>query len=177
MKNMIYTNTDNRGREKRHLVVYIEYHGKRPHSVTTLQWFEDEKQYRYPTHWDFEADGKSTGGDLIFFNSGGGGNVEIQAPHYVSGGETSYWIHDCIKFQEGTEPINCERIEKPFMLKSYHGKSRNPFKHGEETPCIDYCAACQAYYGEYGCDEHEYCDEHSQFGCDEEEHEKNEEEE
>lgn len=170
MKNMYYETTDGRGNPERHLVVYMESHDGRPHSVTTLTQFDGE--YRYQHHWDFEIDGRNKDGDLIFFEAGSGGANEIEAPHYVANnGGVTCWIHPMVKFRDNKQPINCRVVDKPPLYRSNPDGARHPFVHGDEQPCLDYCNACDAYYGESGCDEHDWCDEHRCFGCDEDDDE------
>lgn len=173
MKPMLHSKWDSRQTDEIHKVVYIVYHDGTPHEVVTLLWFEDEKQYRCPHQWDFEKDGLEDNGSLIFFKSGFGGQNEIGAPTYASDAKgVTYWMDtDSIQFTDGKQPANCVRIDAPLRLKSPYSKSRNPFRHGEEQYSIDYCHACDAYYGDGGCPEHEYCEEHCCYACTEQDHE------
>lgn len=129
-------------------VVYIEYHGKIPHSAITVG------DTGYMSHWDFEyfhGDKKN----IRFYQSGGGGHMsKISAPTYCDGCTmTSYWIADCASL-EGV-PANITKIEKPIRVNGYMGTSINPFhsRVGEETNNIEYCEVCDERSSEY-CMEH-----------------------
>src|SRR5574343_1576948 len=156
---MEYITKDSRFNDERHLVVYIESHDKVPHSVITVEWDKERGCWdKWANYWDFEKNGHED--SLIFYNSGCGGSIkEIQAPHYVDGATgCTVWLHQMASFKEGSHPINCTVVSRPPMYKSWHGRFANPFKHGEEQSTIEYCAVCDCYYGNYGCDEHtEYC--------------------
>lgn len=147
-------------KHERHLVVYIESQNCVPHAVITVQWDAEKGVWReYCNYWDFNLD--QGGPQLLFYNSGGGGGCkDIEAPHYTESAiNCTVWLHPMASFEEGSVPINCTLVAEPPIYVSDWSTSANPFDHGEEHGNIDYCAACNLYYGEYGCDDHnEYCE-------------------
>lgn len=133
-------------------VIYIEYINGLPHSVTTAPIGEHGL-----THFDFEIV-EGCKWDLRFFRSGmGGRRDELQAPHFVDGHGTSYWMADDCKFRGKTKAINCVRIDKPIQLQGIMNRSINPFKVSQETVNhFEYCSFCDYYTcsGD-GCSEHQ----------------------
>lgn len=143
--------------DKKHKIIYIEYHDKLPHSVVTIVYIKNKKNsYWSPRYWDFfleEGDRK----DIRAYNSGSGGDAtKIEAPHWVDGYIGTYWIADGISFN-GT-PINAKKLEQPERLIGYLGKkSRNPFKVAEITDNCEYCDRCGHESSNF-CYEHKYDD-------------------
>lgn len=124
-------------------VVYIEYIDGQPHSVTASH---DGIQ----CHFDFESDCKQAQ-LFMFYHSGSGGTItELQAPHFVDGGNAAYWMHPDTSFKAGTDAINATRLNAPI---EYEGKP-NPFDNGREVYGQDYCDVCGVWYDEDACPDH-----------------------
>lgn len=140
-------------------VIYIEYIDKIPHSVIT-----DKNRLM---NYDFECIGNDRK-DIQWYNYGSGGERnKLQAPKFVRGKfKANYWMAEGYKFKGRSKAENCERIEKPFKLKSYSRSSINPFKVSwENSYGFDYCKICDAHYcHDTGChDHHTWSDEHCSF--------------
>lgn len=125
-----------------HRVVYIEYHGRRPHSVIT-----DHNGIQ--CNWDFDMDCKEIE-RFMYYNSGSGGKItDIEPPHWIRGYKHgSYWIHEDAAFN-GKAKNGVKRL-KPFKYKN----DPNPFNHGRHICGTDYCAKCNKWYDEDACPEH-----------------------
>jgi hypothetical protein len=133
-------------------VVYIEYQDGIPHSVLTapigghgLSWFDFEYVY---------GDKK----DIRFYESGGGGKRnEIQAPHYLKESGAQYWMAADCKFKGKSIAKNCQRIDKPIQIRTWYGRSINPFKVADETSYgFEYCSVCEIQTCDgNGCRDHQ----------------------
>lgn len=135
-------------------VIYIEYINKIPHKVITARTDQEWGQQWF----DFECIGNDRK-DIQYYNSGGGGvkRNEIQAPHFVMGKfKAHYWMAEGCKFNGRSIAKNCKRINKPFSIRGYSGRSINPFKVSWECSYgFEYCKICDAYYGhDEGCRDH-----------------------
>lgn len=132
-------------RKSTHRIVYIEYIGGQPHSVTT------DKFDGYQHQFDFMPDCKEC--ELfMFYNAGMGGKItELQAPHFVKeGAQAAYWMHPKAKYNGKTKAINAVMLDKPI---EYNGNP-NPFENGREIYGQDYCKFCEKWYDEDACPEH-----------------------
>lgn len=123
-------------------VVYIEYHGRRPHSVIA-----EKNGFQY--HFDFDYDCKKIE-RFMYYHSGSGGKItDIQPPHFCNeytGGK--YWMHPDAKFKG--KAINAKRIEYPVK----YNKDPNPFNNGREIYGQDYCKFCKKWYDQDACPDH-----------------------
>ena len=134
---------------KKHEILYIEYDGKVPHSVFTI----DENGHS--TSWDFFANnGDKT--DIRFYNSGSGyrKDEKIPASTWVNGHEQKYWLNKEMKLKGKSNGI---KIDKPLRISGYGNSSINPFKIAEETNSREYCEECGHESTEF-CYKHKYED-------------------
>lgn len=133
-----------------HKVIYIEYHGRRVHSVVTAYFVEKSINGPYwrCSTWDFEKDCHKYE-KFMYYRSGDGGDMRaIQAPHYIKGAKASYWMHPDARFNG--RPKN---IIKRFAPMSFNGDP-NPFHNSRQVYSLDYCKYCKKYYDEDCCDKH-----------------------
>lgn len=133
-----------------HKVLYIEYHGRRVHSVITAFYVPKSNYGPYwrCCSWDFEKDCRGYE-KFMHYHSGSGGEIaELQAPRYIKGSNASYWIHADAKFNG--KPTNIIKRERPMMFNG----DPNPFNNSRQIFSVDYCKYCKKYYDEDCCDEH-----------------------
>jgi hypothetical protein len=149
MKEIIF---DYKGRNLN--VIYIEYHGRRPHSVETACFDNDPNNTHYiAATFDFEKDCAGCE-KFMYYNSGMGGSyLELQPPQYSDGAKgTSYWMHPKAKFKG--VPKNITKRDKPIKYKG----NPNPFDFAREIFDVIYCKKCKAYYDENACPTHQHFD-------------------
>lgn len=132
-----------------HRVVYIEYHGKRPHSVITDEKNDNGNWDGFMNHFDFELDCKQIE-KFMFHNSGSGGKItEIQAPTYAKGTtDVFYWMHPAAKFSG--KPKNIKKLPTPIKWNG----TANPFKRGRFIYQVNYCKICDKYFDQDLCSDH-----------------------
>ena len=131
-------------RNKRKLrVIYIEYSDNKPFAVIA-------ENDGYNSYFDFEQDCNDET-SFMYYHSGGGGSMkELQAPHFIEGANTSYWIHKDAAFKDNELPINCMKLETPIRVNG----CLNPFQKAREVLGIAYCKICDKHYDEEYCQEH-----------------------
>jgi hypothetical protein len=133
---------------KQHLIVYIEYHDRKPHAVITLE------EGKYMMHWDFDLN--LNWGEYMHYNSGGGGDVKsIQGPQFAEySRKNAIWIAECVRFNK-YKPKNCIILKSPIRLQKNGRTMIDPFKFSyQEVLDIIYCDVCEGHYNEDGCQEH-----------------------
>lgn len=130
---------------KKHETIYIEYNGKYPHQVYTI----DEDGHSYS--WDFFLNNGDKS-DLRFYNSGSGYRKKdkIPAPNWVKGHEQNLWLSEGTKLKGKT---NGKVLQKPLRINGGYNTSIDPFKVSWETNCSEYCEEC-------GCNSTEFCYKH-----------------
>lgn len=133
-----------------HKVIYIEYQGRRVHSVVTVYYVPKSTigSYWRCCTWDFEKDCRGYE-RFMHHNSGSGGDIKkLQAPHYIPGSTASYWMHPDAKFKG--QPKNIIRRDSPMKFNG----DPNPFNRSREIYSVDYCKYCKKYYDQDCCDKH-----------------------
>lgn len=140
--------------EETHIVIYIEYQDRIPHSVITKHFVSTavEPYWRFE-YWDVFANDGDTN-DLRIYKSGSGGDT-LPAPQYIDGCKDGrYWLADGHELTG--EPRNAQKLKYPFLLIGYEN-SKNPFKVAEITHSYEYCDRCGHASTEF-CYEHKYDD-------------------
>ena len=139
-------------------IILIEYFNDIPSSVIT--------EYG---NYDFDMYGNNSW--LMFYCTGFGKNftekdgkrfyeIDIQLA-FPEKSTCKVWISANYEYTN-LHPEGIEIIKDPIEIDD----EINPFEYGEEVERIEYCKKCELYYDEDGCDEHEYCEECGEWGCD-----------
>jgi hypothetical protein len=86
-----------------HEIIAIIYIDGKVHDVTTVipVYYSTHGPYFRIYHWDFDENKHWDDGEMMFFNSGSGGELkDIAAPKFIKGGtKAEYWLSPGIKFR------------------------------------------------------------------------------
>lgn len=173
--------------DERHRIIYIVYHGTKPHSVVTVHphLFDEAKWNLSVSDWDFDYCRRDK--TLYYHNSGGGGDGRS---YKASIGQcycdnkkvrTRFWADESVrmtrwncktgpkeygphKYVLATDAdlkrVMWERLDKPLLLNIGGKRSRNPFDVADETDShLVYCDRCRDFLpDESVCSHLVWCD-------------------